>query len=56
MEKGMTLKETAALFGVTDTAVINWEIRGKMPGESRIEMVKGFIEGKPNNVLYEDSR
>ena len=43
MDKGMTVKEAAALFGVTDTAVINWEIRGKMPEESRMEIVKEFI-------------
>jgi DNA-binding XRE family transcriptional regulator len=24
IDKGMTLKEVAALFGVSDTAVINW--------------------------------
>ena len=28
MDKGMTIKEVAALIGVTDTAIINWEIRG----------------------------
>lgn len=42
-DKGMTLKEAVALFGVTDTAVINWEIRGKMPEVSRMEEVKEFI-------------
>jgi DNA-binding transcriptional regulator YiaG len=31
----MTLKEAAALFGVSETAVLNWEIRGKMPGANR---------------------
>lgn len=31
MDKGMTVKEVAVLFGVSDTAVLNWEIRGKMP-------------------------
>ena len=43
MDKGMTLKEAAALFDVSKTAVLNWEIRGKMPEESRIERVKEFI-------------
>ncbi|MEW6074997.1 MAG: helix-turn-helix transcriptional regulator [Candidatus Omnitrophota bacterium] len=43
MDKGMTLKEVAALFGVSDTAVINWEIRGKMPEEGKMDKVKEFI-------------
>jgi len=51
MDKGMTLKETAAIFGVTDTAVLNWEIRGKMPEENRIKIVQEFIEGKPNSGI-----
>lgn len=51
MDKGMTLKETAALFGVTDTTVINWEIRGKMPEAGRMERVKEFLEGKPNSEI-----
>ena len=51
MDKGMTLKETAALFGVTDTSVLNWEIRSKMPGENRIKIVQEFIERKPNSEI-----
>jgi len=51
MDKGMTLKETAALFGVTDTTVINWEIRGKMPEAGKIKIVQEFIEGKPNSEI-----
>jgi transcriptional regulator with XRE-family HTH domain len=43
MDRGITLKEAAAIFGVTDTAVINWEIRGKMPDVGRIDKVNGFI-------------
>lgn len=43
MDKGMTVKEVAVLFGVSDTAVLNWEIRGKLPEESRMEIVKEFI-------------
>ena len=43
MDKDMTLKEAAVLFGVSDTAVLNWEIRGKLPEESRMEIVKEFI-------------
>ena len=51
MDKGLTVKEVAALFGVSDTSVINWEIRGKMPKANRMEKVKGFIEGKPNSEI-----
>jgi DNA-binding transcriptional regulator YiaG len=51
MDKGMTLKEVAALFSVTDTTVINWEIRGKMPEANKMEMVKRFIEEKPNSEI-----
>jgi len=43
MDKGMTVKEVAVLFGVSDTAVLNCEIRGKLPEESRMEIVKEFI-------------
>jgi len=43
MDKGMTLKEVATLFGVSDTSVINWAIRGKMPEAGRMEKVKEFI-------------
>jgi transcriptional regulator with XRE-family HTH domain len=51
MDKGMTLRETAALFGVSETAVINWQIRSKMPEAGRMERVKEFIEGKPNSEI-----
>lgn len=44
MDKGLTLKETAALFGVTDTAVINWEVRGIMPVGRNMEKVREFLE------------
>jgi DNA-binding XRE family transcriptional regulator len=43
MDRGMTLKEAAVLFGVSETAVLNWEIRGKMPDESRMGRVNEFI-------------
>jgi DNA-binding transcriptional regulator YiaG len=56
MDRKMTLKEVAALLGVSDTSVLNWEIRGKMPQGNRMERVERFIEGKSNNVLYENSR
>jgi transcriptional regulator with XRE-family HTH domain len=42
----MTLKEVAALFGVTDTAIINWEIRGKVPQVDRIQKVTEFLSGR----------
>jgi len=45
MDRKMTLKEVAVLLGVSDTSVLNWEIRGKMPEASRMKMVRGFIEG-----------
>jgi len=43
MDKGMTVKDATALFGVSDTAVLNWEIRGKMPDKGRLEKVNEFI-------------
>jgi hypothetical protein len=43
MDKGMTVKELPALFGVSDTAVLNWEIRGKMPQGARMGKVKEFL-------------
>ena len=46
MDKKITLKEVAALFGVSETVVLNWEIRGKMPEANMMEKVKDFIEGK----------
>lgn len=51
MDKGMTLREVAALFDVSETAVLNWEIRGKMPEENRMERVKEFLEGKPSSEI-----
>jgi transcriptional regulator with XRE-family HTH domain len=45
MDKGMTLKEAAALFGVSETTVLNWEIQGKMPEESRMGRLNEFITG-----------
>lgn len=51
MDKGMTVKEVAVLFGVSDTAVLNWEIRGKMPEAGKIERVREFLEGKPNSEI-----
>ncbi|MFH1092567.1 MAG: helix-turn-helix transcriptional regulator [Candidatus Omnitrophota bacterium] len=51
MNRGMTLKEAAALFGVSDTAVINWEIRGKLPEAGKMEMVERFIGGKPSSEI-----
>jgi len=44
MDKGMTAKELATLFGVWDTAVLNWEIGGKMPTGESLEKMKGFLE------------
>jgi len=43
MDKCMTLKEAAVLFGVSDTAILNWGIRGKMPQGTRMERVKESI-------------
>ena len=43
MDRKMKLKEVAALLGVSETSVLNWEIRGKLPEESRMEIVKEFI-------------
>jgi len=56
MDKGMTLKKVASFFGVSETAVLNWEIRGKMPEAGRMEKVNEFIGVDPNNALYENSR
>ena len=51
MDKKMTLKEVAALLGVSDTSVLNWEIRGKMPEEGKIKIVQEFIERKQNSEI-----
>lgn len=44
LDKGMTLEEVAALLGVTDTTVINWEIKGKMPGGGKIEKLNLLLK------------
>jgi len=44
MDRGMTLKEVATLFGVSDTAVLNWEIRGINPEDRNMERMKDFLE------------
>jgi predicted DNA-binding transcriptional regulator AlpA len=51
MDRKMTLKEVSALLGVSDTSVLNWKIRGKIPEESRMGRVKEFLEGKPNSEI-----
>lgn len=51
MDRKMTLKEVAALVGVSDTSVLNWEIRGKMPEESRMERVNEFITGCSESLI-----
>ena len=39
----MTLREAARLFGVSETAVLNWEIRGKIPEVGKMEKIKEFL-------------
>jgi len=40
----MTVKEAAALFGVTDTSVLNWEIRDEIPEAGKMEKIKEFLQ------------
>ncbi len=56
MDKGLMIKELAEQIGVTEDTVINWEIRGMMPQGKSLAKVGEFIEGKPDNVLYENLR
>lgn len=44
IDKRMTLKDVAALFGVTDTTILNWEIRGKIPEASKMEMRRDLLK------------
>lgn len=43
MDKGMTAKELAAVLGVSDTAVLNWEIKGRIPDETRMEKINKLL-------------
>jgi len=45
MDRNMTAKELAAVFGVSDTAVLNWKIKGMMPDGSRMEKIGLFLAG-----------
>lgn len=45
MDEGLTIKELAALIGVTEDTVINWELRGMRPWRRDIRnKVNQFIE------------
>ena len=50
-DRKMTLKEVATLLGVSDTSVLNWEIRGKLPEAGRLEKVMEFLSGNDNEIL-----
>ena len=42
----MTLKKAAALFGVSNTSVINREIKDKILGTGRMDKIKQFLNGQ----------
>ena len=44
MDKGLLIRELAALLRVTEDTVINWEIRGIKPEGRNLEKVKAFLE------------
>jgi DNA-binding transcriptional regulator YiaG len=40
MDRALMIKELAALVGVSEDTVINWELRGVKPTGSRLERVR----------------
>jgi DNA-binding transcriptional regulator YiaG len=44
MDKGLMIKELAEQVGVTEDAVINWEIRDIKPVGKNMERVQEFLE------------
>lgn len=49
MDKGMLIRELAAIIGVTEDTVINWEMRDIQPKEESMARIKEFIEKNPFN-------
>jgi len=46
MEKGLLIRELAAMLGVTKDTVINWEVRGMRPrSKSQVSALKEIIPG-----------
>jgi len=47
MDAGMQIKDLAAIIGVTEDTVINWEIRNMKPLKKKInKRVSAFLNGK----------
>jgi len=46
MDKGLMIKELASRLGVTEDAVINWEIRGIKPEGRNTERLKAFLPSR----------
>ncbi|MDD5452645.1 MAG: helix-turn-helix transcriptional regulator [Desulfovibrionales bacterium] len=44
MDAGLQIKELAALIGVTEDTVINWEVRNIRPTDRNLEKAVAFIE------------
>lgn len=43
MDAGLMIKELAALVGVTEDTVINWEVRGMKPTSKNIERIDAAL-------------
>jgi DNA-binding transcriptional regulator YiaG len=43
MEKGLMIKELAEQIGVTEDAVINWEIRGVRPEARNLDRLRKYL-------------
>ena len=43
MDRGMMMKELAAVIGVSPDTMINWELRGVQPTFRRLERVKQVL-------------
>ena len=44
MDKGLLIRELAALVGVSPDTIINWELRGVKPFGTRLERVKEILQ------------
>lgn len=50
MEKGLLIRELAALVGVTADTVINWELRGVKPMGRSLRRLQEALEGIASTV------
>ena len=55
MDKGLLIKELAELISVSESTIINWEIRNTIPNYKYIRKLKELLPlDIPANLVYKD--